>query len=156
MREQRSQKSIHPGRGILCRCALEQVVGAQHYKKNIHRCVFCEQPKRIRIPRNLTAIGTGIDTFVAGLLCQQVNPAVIGNITVTKETSGIIAVGIGISETQYPHRNHLRWFYYNTGYKSLQLEKAGSYDRRNEAGDCGRERKKPLISKAKHKTADIM
>ena len=54
-----------------------------------------------------STIGTGIDTIVTSLLRQQINPAIIGIMTVTEESSGIVAIGIGIFETQNPNRNHL-------------------------------------------------
>ena len=72
MRKQWIQKGFHSVGGFLCGCALEQVVGTQHHKENIHRCVFGEQTEGIRIARNLPAIGTGIDYLMACLLCQQI------------------------------------------------------------------------------------
>ena len=114
MRKQWIQKGFHSVGGFLCGCALEQVVGTQHPKENIHRCVFGEQTEGLRIARNLPAIGTGIDYLMACLLCQQINPAIFCTIMVTEVTSGIVAISVGISETQYPHRNHLRWIHYST------------------------------------------
>ena len=106
MREQRIQKGFHSGGSFLCRSSLEQVIGAQHYQEDIHRCVFGQQSERIRIAWNLPTVSTGIDTFVTGLLRQQVDPTILGAITVTDESSWIKAVSIGIPETQEPHRNH--------------------------------------------------
>ena len=106
MWEKRSQKGFHPGGGFHCGCALQQVVGTQHHQKNIHRRVIGEQAERIGIAWYFPAVGTGINAFVTCLLHQQVNPTIPGTITVTEETSGIVSVSIGISETQYPHRNH--------------------------------------------------
>ena len=101
------QKGFHPGGGFLCRCALEKIIGAEHHKENIHRHVFGEQTECMWIMWNLPAIGTSIDAFMTRLLHQQVNPTILSTITVTKESSGIVAVSIGISKTQYPHCNHL-------------------------------------------------
>ena len=115
MWEQRIQKSFHSGGDFLCGCALEQIVGTQHHKEYIHRCVLGEQSECIRIAWNLSSVSTGIDDFMTCLLCQQVNPTIPGTIMVTKETPGIVAVSIGIPETQYPHHNHLRWIHYSTG-----------------------------------------
>ena len=57
-----------------------------------------------------------MEAFLNSLLphCQQINPAIIGAITVTEESSWIVAISIGISKTQDIHRNHLRWIHYST------------------------------------------
>jgi hypothetical protein len=70
--------------------------------------VFVQESERIRIAWDLSAVGSGVDCLMTCLLCQQVNPAILGTISVTEESSWIIAVSIGISETQDPHRNHLQ------------------------------------------------
>ena len=106
MREQWSQKCLHLAGGFLCSCALEQIVGAEHHKENIHRCVFGKQAQSIGIAWDIPAVGTGIDPFVTSLLCQQINPTILGTVTVTEKSSGIVAVSIRISETQYSQRNH--------------------------------------------------
>ena len=102
------QKGFHPGGGFFCGCTLEQIIGAQHHQKNIHRPVLLQQAKGIRIAWDLPTVGTGIDHFMTCPLCQQVDPTVFRFIAIPEESSGIVAICIGISETQYPHRNHLR------------------------------------------------
>ena len=55
---------------------------------------------------NFSAVGTGIDYLMTYLFRQQVDPTIFYTVTVTEESSGIVTISIGISETQYPHRNH--------------------------------------------------
>ena len=106
MGERLTQKSFHPGGGILWGSTLQKIIGAQHHQKNMHRLIFLQRRENIWISRDLSAIGSAVDDLPACLLCQQVRPSSI--ITAAKVTPWIVAIGIGISETQYPHCNHLR------------------------------------------------
>jgi len=98
------QKPLHPGSCFPDGGSLQQVIGAQHHKNPISLPILRQQGSRAG---DFPAVGAGIDAFVTGLFRQQVNPTIICTIAVTKESSGIVTVCIGIAETQQPHRRHL-------------------------------------------------
>ena len=105
--EKGHQKVFHPVATFLCGCTLQKIVGTEHHKQNIHRGILGKQRKAICIAWDLSAVHTGVDDPVTGLACQQIHPTAFGIITVAEETSGIIAIGIGISKAHNLQSNHL-------------------------------------------------
>ena len=105
--EKGHQKVFHPVATFLCGYTLQKIVGTEHHKQNIHRGILGKQRKAICIAWDLSAVHTGVDDPVTGLVCQKVDPTVFGVITVAEEASGVIAIGIGISKAHNLQSNHL-------------------------------------------------
>ena len=97
MRKQRVQKRFHPGGGFLCGCALEQIVGTQHYQENIHRCVFGQQSEWLRengrINEHYEKGNALSDSSVRGIhmmLHQAMDAAVQDRLIVKNPTDGTV------------------------------------------------------------------
>jgi len=86
-----------PG-SLLRASALEQIVGAQHDDQQI--CVLWKYGSS---RRNLPAILSHVADRPSGFGCQNIYPSVVGIISPAEPRAGIVAVGVGVAETDDVH-----------------------------------------------------
>ena len=92
------EEPLQPLGGLLWASPLKQIVGPQHDDQQI-----CVSRKGGSGGWNLAAVLSHVRDRPSGLRSQDVHPSVVCLIPPTEITSGVISVGIGVTETDDVH-----------------------------------------------------